>query len=218
MKEETYNYIWDEIIKDNFNELYNQLSNDEKMQLSVKPLDKLKKDVYDKYMFENGRIKELYHFGTAEEKIIDIHKIAACFTKVFIEEKVFQYSLKEKISDRVLLLNAHLAYNIGLGLIRMNLMVSYLTLKKQDIVEQLLATKQLKVPLTNAGHDEYNIGRQKTLMLNDVFENEFDILTYSDMLFWIELYNRQLLEGAIQPQALPVIDCWSEDICKFVDR
>ena len=89
-------------------------------------------------------------------------------------------------------------------------MVSYLTLVKQDIVDQLLATKQLRVPLTNVGHDEYNVGRQKTLMLNDVFENEFDILTYSDMLFWIELYNRQLLEGVVQPQVLPVIDWISE--------
>ncbi|MDE7417630.1 MAG: hypothetical protein K2N44_15230 [Lachnospiraceae bacterium] len=206
MKEETYDYIWNEIIKDNIDELYDQLSNDEKMQLNVKPLNRLKKDVYDKYMLENGRIKELYHFGTAEEKIIDIHKIAACFTKVFIEEKAFHYSLKEKVSDNVLLFNARLAYNIGLGLIRMNLIVSYLTLKKQAIVDQLLATKQLSVPLTNIGHDEYNAGRQKTLMLNDVFENEFDILTYSDMLFWIELYNRQLLEGVIQPQVLQVID------------
>ncbi|MDE5824769.1 MAG: hypothetical protein K2H91_08845 [Lachnospiraceae bacterium] len=206
MKEETYDYIWNEIIKDNIDELYDQLSNDEKMQLNVKPLNKIKKQVYDKYMLENGRIKELYHFGTAEEKIIDIHKIAACFTKVFIEEKVFQYSLKNKVSDNVLLLNARLAYNIGLGLIRMNLIVSYLTLKKQDIVDRLLATKQLSVPLTNIGHDEYNAGRQKTLMLNDVFENEFDILTYSDMLFWIELYNRQLLEEVIKPQVLQVID------------
>ena len=59
------------------------------------------------------------------------------------------------------------------------------------------------MPSTNKGHDEYNAGRQKTLMLNDVFENEFDILTYSDMLFWIELYNRQLLEGVLQPKVFP---------------
>ena len=58
--------------------------------------------------------------------------------------------------------------------------------------------------------DEYNAGRQKTLMLNDVFENEFDILICSDMLFWIELYNRQLLEGVLQPKVLPVID-WVSD-------
>lgn len=66
--------------------------------------------------------------------------------------------------------------------------------------------KHLRTPKTNEGHDEYNAGRQKTLMLNEVFENEFDILTYSDMLFWIEYYNGQLLENNIQPQALPIID------------
>lgn len=210
MKVETYDYIWDEIIKDNIDELYKKLSEDEKMQLNMKPLSQLKEDIYTKYKSENARIKELYHFGTNEEKVIDIHKIAACFTKVCIEEKVSQYSLKEKVSDNVFLFNARLAYNIGLGMIRMNLIVSYLNLNKQDIVDQLLATKQLRVPSTNEGHDEYNEGRQKTLMLNDVFENEFDILTYSDMLFWIELYNRQLLEGVLQPKVLPVID-WVSD-------
>ncbi len=120
--------------------------------------------------------------------------------------RIFQ----KKVSDNVFLFNARLAYNIGLGMIRMNLIVSYLNLNKQDIVDQLLATKQLRVQLTNEGHDEYNAGRQKTLMLNDVFENEFDILICSDMLFWIELYNRQLLEGVLQPKVLPVID-WVSD-------
>ena len=63
--------------------------------------------------------------------------------------RIFQ----KKVSDNVFLFNARLAYNIGLGMIRMNLIVSYLNLNKQDIVDQLLATKQLRVQLTNEGHE-----------------------------------------------------------------
>ena len=32
----------------------------------------------------------------------------------------------------------------------------------------------------------------------------FDVLTYSDMMFWIEYYNRQLLENALIPMPLDV--------------
>ena len=49
-------------------------------------------------------------------------------------------------------------------------------------------------PETNPGHDSYVLGRIKTLALNDIYGNDFDVLTYADMLFWIEKYNRKLLE------------------------
>lgn len=208
MRDETYDYIWNEIILDNINDLFGQYSDEEKIRfgIRVKSPSEEKQVIYDRYMFENRRIKELYHYGTDAEKLIDMHKVAACFTKVFMEEQLFQYSLKEKLLDNILLSNAYLAYNVGIDLIRMNLIVSYLKLGRQDIVDKLMSEKHLRTPKTNEGHDEYNAGRQKTLMLNEVFENEFDILTYSDMLFWIEYYNRQLLEDNIQPQALPIID------------
>lgn len=204
----TYDYIWDEIIVDNVklvrDEFLNQYD-DLKYGLVVKPLKQVKQKIYDKYINENKRLKELYHHGAESDGVIDIHKIAACFTKVVLEEEIFQYSLEEEIPDLLLLINANLAYRVGIGLIRMHLVTVYKYYNETEIVNKLLESKELRVPLTNMGHDEYNIGRKKTLMLNDAFGNEFDILTYSDMLFWIEYYNRQCLEMKIEPRELPII-------------
>ena len=37
----------------------------------------------------------------------------------------------------------------------------------------------------------YVQGHVKTLALNDLCGNDFDVLTYTDMLFWIEWYNKE---------------------------
>ncbi len=51
------------------------------------------------------------------------------------------------------------------------------------------------MPKTTDEHDRFNLGRIKKLVLNDIFLENFDILSYSDMLYWIELFNIMLLEG-----------------------
>lgn len=86
MRDETYDYIWNEIILDNINDLFGQYSDEEKIRFGI-------------------RVKSLSE-----------------------EEQLFQYSLKEKLLGKILLSNAYLAYNVGIGLIRMNLIVSYLKL------------------------------------------------------------------------------------------
>lgn len=58
-----------------------------------------------------------------------------------------------------------------------------------------LQRQDLMMPRTTDGHDRFNLGRIKTLVLNDIFLNDFDILSYSDMLYWVELFNIMLLEG-----------------------
>lgn len=98
-------------------------------------------------------------------------------------------------------LNAKLAYNVSKSLILVSLLYYYLKKNKIEIVNNIMDKGELYVPRTSEGHDEYNIGRQKTIALNDVFGNEFDILTYSDMMFWLEYYNRQILEGSINPDS-----------------
>lgn len=52
-------------------------------------------------------------------------------------------------------------------------------------------------PETNKGHDEYLHGRVKTLALNDMYAIDFDILTYADMLYWIEKYNKEQLQKLV---------------------
>lgn len=199
MNEVTYEYIWDEIINSKIKQLYDAFSCCVDTKYHPQNHRELKWEIYDKYFMEKERLKELYYCGTDQESLIDIHKIAACFTKVLLEENIFHISLKQDIRDEIFLINSELAYSVGIGLIKMNLIFFYMELGKLEIVDRLQSSKDLQVPPTNPGHDEYNLGRKKTLALNSVYENEFDILTYSDMLFWIEYYNRQMLEQTVVP-------------------
>ena len=203
----TYDYIWDEIINIHLEKIYNLYKNDIITAYNPNNYDKIKQTILEKYNFEKDRLKELYHCGEDANNLIDIHKIAACFTKVLVNEKIFKFSLEEDIDDEIFLINAELAYYVGIDLIKLSLIYFYLEIdieenERERILNELSEIDGLLTPPTNAGHDEYNLGRKKTLNLNYIFENEFDILTYSDMLFWIEYYNRQMLEKTNTPRKL----------------
>lgn len=60
---------------------------------------------------------------------------------------------------------------------------------KDELYSKLEEQGTFLFPETNKGHDSYVQGRIKVLALNDAYKNDFDILTYADMLFWIEQYN-----------------------------
>lgn len=200
MMEITYEYIWREIVYPNISKLLKEISagDIEKFEITVLNEEILKKNVFSNYDKKKKRLKEIYHFDNGEnDRRIDIHKIGACFASVLIEDKVFKFSIKEGLTDDIFLINAKLAYNVSLDIILMALVAHYIECGNEDIASRILEKGCLYVPSTSNGHDEYNIGRQKTIALNDVFENEFDILTYSDMLFWIEHYNRQKYEKKI---------------------
>lgn len=68
---------------------------------------------------------------------------------------------------------------------------------QEDIYSKLLDKATFDFPETNKGHDSYVIGRIKTLALNDLNGVDFDVLTYADMLFWIEKYNKDLLNKIV---------------------
>lgn len=60
---------------------------------------------------------------------------------------------------------------------------------KDELYSKLEEQGTFLFPETNKGHDSYVQGRIKALALNDAYKNDFDILAYADMLFWIEQYN-----------------------------
>ena len=167
----------------------------------MRSLEEVNGEIICRYAKKRDRLKELYHYDNEnDDKLIDCHKIAACFANVLFEYKVFSYEIKQGLTDDVFLANAKLAYRVSLGIISISLLSNYKKCGNESIVKNLLNSPRLAVPPTNPGHDEYNLGREKTIMLNDIFDNEFDVLTYSDMMFWIEYYNRQLLEEKITPE------------------
>lgn len=196
MKESTYNYIWINGIKPIIESIAEQIKKD----VNDKDLDKFKEEIKLSYEQKRDRLKELYHYNmTRQGGLIDCHKVAACFAAVLYEHKFFSYEVKRGLTDEEFLANARLAYHTSLSIIYINLIYYYQKRGKEHLAHKLLEQGMLQTPPTNPGHDEYNLGREKTLALNDVFGNEFDILTYSDMMFWIEYYNRQVLEGTVTP-------------------
>lgn len=204
-KETTYEFIWTEVIEPTIKRIHASIHDDLciKYKFCHRDLVFVKHEIFDLYEKKRDRLKTLYHFDDGTEKrLIDIHKIAACFAAVLIENPVFEYSMDvdSDLPDNMFCANAELAYSVSLGIIYIQLIGDYTRLKQEQFVKKLIETGKLVVPKTTKGHDEYHLGRVKTLVLNQVFQNDFDILTYSDMMFWIELYNRQILEQTIEPQ------------------
>ena len=126
---------------------------------------------------------------------IDQHKIAACFCKALIQKKVFSFIVNDNISSKMLLSNYELAYTVSLRIIYIYLIDYYILQNSIDCLNKLIKQECLLVPETTESHDAYHEGRMKTLALNDYYGIPFDLLTYADMMYWIEYYNRQIIEN-----------------------
>lgn len=207
IKETTYEYIWTEIIEPTIKRIHSSMDDELcfKYKFSHRDLLFVKHEIFDLYQKKRDRLKTLYHFDDGkEDRLIDIHKIAACFAAVLIEHPVFEYSMDvdSHLPDSMFRANAELAYSVSLGIIYIQLIGDYTRLQEDQYVHKLIEKGKLLVPKTTKGHDEYHLGRIKTIALNYAFQTEFDVLTYSDMMFWIELYNRQILEQTLEPKPL----------------
>lgn len=191
----TFDYIWDNIVIPMSNRIYDKvLETDKDANLSVHNLPQDKEAVHELYEEVRGALKQKYHYHEPEDKErrIDIHKVSACFANVLMRYKIYDFEVNEQTSDAVFLSNAQLAYNVSLAIIKDNLVHKY---ESNDEILDKLQQQDLVMPRTTEGHDRFNLGRIKTLVLNDIFLEDFDILSYSDMLYWVELFNIMLLEG-----------------------
>lgn len=145
-------------------------------------------------------LKSQCYLEADKEKIkehqIDQHKIAACMCKAMINKKVFAFDVSLDLPDEIWLCNYRLAYTVSLQIIFLYL-IDYYIKNDEEKAKQLMEQGTLMVPQTTQSHDEYNKGRIKTLALNDYYGNEINLLEFSDMLYWIEYYNRQILENKI---------------------
>lgn len=191
----TFDYIWDNIVIPMSNRIYDKvLETDKDANISVHNLPQDKAAVYELYKEVKNTLKQKYHYHELEgqERRIDIHKVSACFANVLMKYKIYDFEINEQTSDEVFLSNARLAYNVSLAIIKDNLVHKY---ESNDEILDKLQRQDLMMPRTTNGHDRFNLGRIKTLVLNDIFLKDFDILSYSDMLYWVELFNIMLLEG-----------------------
>ena len=208
MKDETFKYIWDEIILktiDSFKDIFTEEEKN-KYQFTTRKLKEIEKKVFSDYDLIKDYLKNnYYHTAKSGEDLknrIDNHKIAACICYSLLRNKVFSFEVYDNMPKRMFTINYELAYTVSLGFIYATLIAQYKNIGREDFAEKLLQQKTLIVPKTSLGHDEYHDGRIHTLALNDIYGNTFDILTYSDMMFWIEYYNRQMIEDTLTPVSL----------------
>lgn len=193
MLDTTFDKIWESILVPMSQELYNYLiSIEEETRVSIRNLPQDKDNLKCLYETTKNTLKQKFHFNNLDTaRKIDIHKVAACFASVIMEYKIFQYDVGTNIRDEVFLVNSILAYSVSLAIIKEHLIIKY---KDDHDKINYLKNNQLYVPKTTDGHDSFSLGRIKTLALNDIFLEGFDILSYSDMLYWVELFNIIILE------------------------
>lgn len=210
MKVSTYDYIWNQIdklinaIKENIESLGKDSGNNyiKEFEFKLTYGEKTKEVIKNEYILIRDELKSRCYPSALDENgnpnRIDQHKIAACFCKALIRKKVFSFKVNEKTPPEILLSNYELAYTVSLYIIYIYLEDSYRLKNQEGLIRDLVKTCQLEVPSTAKTHDQYNVGRIKTLALNDYYNIDVDILTYADMMYWIEYYNRQIIENCIK--------------------
>jgi len=209
MKEQTFEWLWKQMeadIYDLMGQITTACGEDKKRKFSFRMTygDETKHVIKDEYLEIKKELKKRCYSATEDDEeahLIDQHKIAACFCKAFIRKKVFSFDLNENTPSEMILSNYTLAYTVSLRIIFLYLLDYYRDPKtnlsndlKKKCIAKLQASKTLIVPNTTPTHDKYNMGRIKTLALNDYYGLSVDLLTYADMMFWIEYYNKIILE------------------------
>lgn len=194
MNANTFDYIWINIVEKNILELYNKYSIFTQYDLKYSNLNNYKILLKKQYEASKNKIKRgFFNVGTDGNRKMDIHKIGACFCDAILSAPCFKFKYDENIPDELLLINYSFAYYVSIGIIYISLIDFYSTNDNKIDLKKLLDHHTVFVPITNTGHDPYNLGRIKTLALNDMYGIQFDILTYSDMLYWIEKYNKDYI-------------------------
>ena len=168
----------------------------------------LKEIIFEEYETQNNCLKEMCYEDPTDQ-LLDQHKIGACLCASFIKHKVFAFKLYNGLPEEIILSNYRVAFEVSLLVVSMFLVVAYKDSKDEkhkDLLDKIKMNWKdkcvcMRLPQTTESFkDSYSDGRIKTLAINDIFGKHVDLLLYADMLYWIEYFNRQLLEDTVEPQ------------------
>lgn len=198
MKPETYDYLCENALNRAIEDVLQSIPELIQKKYSVSYLnnfDKKKKAIFEEYDIQRKNVrKKFFDAGEDGEKLIDIHKVSACFTAAVLKVRVFDYKELTPMDMSVFCSNYTLAFLSGIHILYLCMLADYEKSGKKELVKLLKKQATFIFPETNKGHDQYLQGRVKTLALNDIYAMDFDILTYADMLYWIEKYNKDELQ------------------------
>lgn len=201
MLDVTFDWVWTQIYQ-TINNIESGIDetarNNYHFRLTYGDEQKTKDVIFSEYGLVRDDLKsKCYSDAERASAKIDQHKIAACLCRTLIQKKVFSFDVDNAIPREMLLSNYELAYTVSLRIIYIYLLDYYSRFEDKKYLDKLINQKCLKVPETTASHDAYHEGRLKTLALNDYYGLPVDLLTYADMMYWIEHYNKQIIENRI---------------------
>ena len=197
MTKEAFRYLWEQGIVKAANNVVSEIPTkiQKKYNVKLEISDKNFSKVYEEYNKFRKEIRDLYFdVGTNDENLIDGHKICACITGSLINVHLVSFFKNEKnVPMQVICSNYAIAFLSGIYVQYLFLLSDYMRDNDMKNFNKLKEQATFYFPETNPGHDSYVCGRIKTLALNDIYGNDFDVLTYADMLFWIEKYNKFII-------------------------
>lgn len=172
----------------------------EKYSVRIDVSDTMCQKLY--YQYEEVRLlirEKYFDTGKNEENKIDGHKICACITGALLNVRIINFEMPdEEIPVKVVYSNYEVAFLSAIYVMYLFLLSDFERNGKTECYEELKNQATFVFPKTNPGYDSYVQGWIKTLALNDLCGNDFDILTYADMLFWIERYNKEMIYNKLQ--------------------
>lgn len=201
MREQTFNYLWEQGIVRAAQDVVGEISLDLQTIYEVK-LDiseEMQKKVYSQYEKLKTQVRDKYfNTGANDENKIDGHKICACITGALLKVRLVSFESKDDMPVAVMYSNYAIAFLASIYVMYLFLLSDYERDNKTEAYNKLTEKATFDFPQTNPGHDSYVQGRIKTLAVNDICGVDFDVLTYADMLFWIEKYNKDLISMEVK--------------------
>lgn len=206
MKPETYDYLCENALNRAIDDVLQSIPELIRNQYSLSysnNFDKKKEAIFKEYDIQRKSVrKKFFDVGEDGKKLIDIHKVSACFTAAVLKVRVFDYKELTPMDMSVFYSNYTLAFLSGIHILYLCMLADYEKSNQKELATLLKRQATFIFPETNKGHDEYLQGRVKTLALNDMYAIDFDILTYADMLYWIEKYNKDELQKLLDTENL----------------
>lgn len=199
MRAETFSYLWKEGILKAAQGVVGEISEDnvDKFDVSLNTSDEMCEKVYQEYEKLRLRIRrDYFNTGNNDENKIDGHKICACITGALLNIRLVSFKMtEENVPKSIIYSNYAIAFLSAIYVMYLLLLSDYERDGEIENYNRLKSQSTFSFPETNPGHDSYVVGRIKTLALNDICGIDFDVLTYADMLFWIERYNKKLISN-----------------------
>lgn len=196
MEKDTFKYIWKQGIAKSAQDVFDGINPGlcKKYSVSIDISDTMCEKLYYQYDKTRRLVRERYFdVGKNGENKIDGHKICACITAALLNVRIINYEVVGKeIPMKIVYANYEVAFLSAIYVMYLFLLSDFEHNGEIECYNELKNQATFVFPETNPGHDTYIQGRIKTLALNDLCGNDFDVLTYADMLFWIELYNKEI--------------------------